>query len=150
MELSKWMVALMLLIGGLACSDDPPIRANYTPAECPACGTNSGTTSGTSDDDAPEELGEPLVSEPEPEPSTATPARDPKEPSRPATAAGLVNINDAAAAQLQSLPGVGPALAARIIEYRSQRSFERVEELMRVRGIGPAKFAKMRAMVVVQ
>ena len=65
--------------------------------------------------------------------------------------AAMVNLNTATSAQLRSLPGVGAALADRIIEYRrSHGPFERVEQLDNVRGIGPATMARIRAMVYVQ
>ncbi|TYZ30718.1 ComEA family DNA-binding protein [Selenomonas caprae] len=58
---------------------------------------------------------------------------------------GCVNINTADEKELDSLPGVGPAMAKRIIEYReTQGSFERIEDIKKVRGIGEAKFAKMK------
>lgn len=64
---------------------------------------------------------------------------------------GTVNINTADSETLQRLPGVGPATAERIIEYRAQKGrFTAPEELMEVRGIGPKKFAKMKALVRVQ
>jgi competence protein ComEA len=66
-------------------------------------------------------------------------------------AAAMVNLNTATSAQLRSLPGVGAALAERIIEYRrSHGPFERVEQLDNVRGIGPATMARIRAMVYVE
>ena len=66
--------------------------------------------------------------------SSATPAAPP-----------MVNINTAAAAELQTLPGVGPATAARIIEYREKNGlFKKLEELMNVRGMGEKTFLKLR------
>jgi len=65
-------------------------------------------------------------------------------------AAAPVNLNTATAAQLEMLPGVGPALAQRIVEYRQQSGgFKKVEELMNVRGIGEASFLKLKALVTV-
>ncbi len=62
---------------------------------------------------------------------------------------GVVNINTASAEQLQLLPRVGPALAERIIEFReSNGPFQRVEELVAVRGIGEKSLAKLRPYVV--
>lgn len=63
--------------------------------------------------------------------------------------AGRVRINSASASELQSLPGVGPALAQRIIAERSRGRFASVEDLLRVSGIGKAKLEKMRAYVEV-
>lgn len=56
-----------------------------------------------------------------------------------------ININTATVGQLESLTGVGPATAKAIISYRSSKgSFTKVEDLLNVPGIGPAKLAAMR------
>lgn len=63
---------------------------------------------------------------------------------------GLVNINTADSAELQTLPGVGEATAQAIIEDReSNGPFESAEDLMRVSGIGEKKFAKLEGMICV-
>jgi competence protein ComEA len=62
----------------------------------------------------------------------------------------IVNINTATASQLESLTGVGPATARAIIAYRTSKgSFNKVEDLLNVPGIGPAKLAAMRSEVSV-
>jgi competence protein ComEA len=59
--------------------------------------------------------------------------------------AGKVNINSASVDQLEALPGVGPRLAARIVEYRQKAgSFRSVQELMNVKGIGEKNLAKLQ------
>ena len=59
-----------------------------------------------------------------------------------------VALNTATLAQLDSLPGVGPVLAARILTWRTRhRGFSDVHELQEVPGIGPSKFAKLRPRV---
>lgn len=64
--------------------------------------------------------------------------------------AGKVNINTASAEQLESLPGVGPKLAARIVEHRQKSgAFKNAEELINVRGIGEKSFAKLQPYVSV-
>lgn len=60
-----------------------------------------------------------------------------------------VRINSASAGELQQLPGVGPALAQRIVETRNSGRFTSVEDLLRVPGIGKAKLAKLRNYVEV-
>lgn len=62
---------------------------------------------------------------------------------------GVVNIQTATAEQLQLLPGVGPSKAQAIVEYRERRAFRRVEDIMRVRGIGRATFRRLRPMLTV-
>ena len=63
---------------------------------------------------------------------------------------GRVPINTADAGALEGLPGVGPVLAARIVEYRDRNGpFTVVEDLLDVPGIGEAKLAALREMVLV-
>jgi DNA uptake protein ComE-like DNA-binding protein len=61
--------------------------------------------------------------------------------STPAQESRLVNINSATQAQLETVPGIGPALAGRIIAGRPYRS---VDELVRISGIGERTLASMR------
>jgi competence protein ComEA len=64
---------------------------------------------------------------------------------------GTVNINTADIPTLERLPGIGPAMAARIINERAAVGrFRKPSDLFEVRGIGPKKFAKMEPFVVVQ
>ena len=60
-----------------------------------------------------------------------------------------VRINSASAGELQQLPGIGPALAQRIVETRSSGRFTSADDLLRVPGIGKAKLAKLRDYVEV-
>ncbi len=61
-----------------------------------------------------------------------------------------LDLNRASPNELEALPGVGPATAAAIVEYRNSHGpFTSVDELSRVRGIGPAKLEQVRALVVV-
>jgi competence protein ComEA len=63
-------------------------------------------------------------------------------------ATAVVDLNAATAEQLDALPGVGPATANAIVEYRTKRGrFNRVDELLDVPGIGPAKLASIRSKV---
>ena len=58
---------------------------------------------------------------------------------------GMVNINTADEKELDKLPGIGPAMAKRIIEYRTENgAFQSPEEIKRVKGIGDAKYEKMK------
>lgn len=63
---------------------------------------------------------------------------------------GLVNLNTASAAELETLPGIGPALAGRIIDHRAAIGrFRSVDELDDVSGIGPATLQRLRPLVTV-
>lgn len=63
---------------------------------------------------------------------------------------GPVNLNTATADQLDALPGVGPATAAAIIEWRTRHGpFKRVDDLVQVPGIGPSKLGQLRSRVAV-
>lgn len=68
----------------------------------------------------------------------------------PAVAGGPLNLNTATVAQLEELPGVGPVLAQRIVDYRDEHSgFRSVDELRNVSGIGEATFAELEPRVTV-
>ena len=63
----------------------------------------------------------------------------------------LINLNTATPAELRSLPGIGPALAKRIIEFREKRhGFKRVEELLAIPGISEKKWKAIRDKVEVK
>ena len=67
-----------------------------------------------------------------------------------ATATAPVNLNTATVDQLATIPGVGPKMAERIIDYRQKNGgFKKVEDLMNVIGIGEKNFLKMRPLVTV-
>lgn len=62
----------------------------------------------------------------------------------------LININTASASQLEALPGIGPVLARRIVEYRETRGrFESPEELVQVDGIGDVRFGKIQGLITI-
>jgi competence protein ComEA len=83
-----------------------------------------------------------------PLPATSTPSS--QGAGRSSTLA-VININTADAAALETLPGIGPTFAARIIDYREQNGpFSSVEDLIQVKGIGPATLDKMRDLLVVR
>ncbi|MBU6255161.1 MAG: ComEA family DNA-binding protein [Actinomycetales bacterium] len=64
------------------------------------------------------------------------------------TPSGPININRATARQLDALDGIGPVIAARIVEYRKiNGSFLSVDDLQKVTGIGAAKFAQIKSKV---
>ncbi len=55
-----------------------------------------------------------------------------------------VNLNTASAEELQSIKGIGASTAAKIIEYRKTDTFDTIDEVMNVKGIGEKKFAKIK------
>jgi competence protein ComEA len=61
---------------------------------------------------------------------------------------GVVNLNDASAEQLERLPGIGPSRARAILELRARlKRFTRIEDVLRVKGIGRATFRKLRPLL---
>lgn len=116
-----------------------PIRAS---AQAPAHGAA-----------APAPIQQPPVTPPAalswaPAPTSAPPAEPPR-------AAGalrkLINVNTAGQGELELLPGIGPALAKRIIEHRAAKGpFRRVDDLDAVKGIGPKILERLRPQVTVE
>ncbi len=61
----------------------------------------------------------------------------------------LIDINTATAAELEELPDIGEVLAGRIVAYREENGpFTRTDQLMAVRGIGPATYEGLRSLVI--
>lgn len=80
----------------------------------------------------------------------AEPSPSPPSPRRLAQTARL-NVNTASAAELELLPGIGPALAGRIVEDRQANgAFGSVDDLDRVKGIGPKTLDRIRDLVCVE
>jgi competence protein ComEA len=69
----------------------------------------------------------------------------PAKSSKPAASTQVVNVNTASAADFEALPGIGPKLAARIVDYRQKNGpFKKIEELMNVQGLGEKNFLKLK------
>jgi len=62
----------------------------------------------------------------------------------------LLNINTATATELEALPGIGPTLAQRIVDYRTQHGpLQSIEDIMNVIGIGPSIFDQIQILITV-
>jgi competence protein ComEA len=73
-----------------------------------------------------------------------------QETKAPAASQAPLNLNAATSADLEKLPGVGPAMATRILEYRQKSGgFKKVEELMNIQGIGERNFLRLKPLVTV-
>lgn len=79
-------------------------------------------------------------------PQSTAQAQTTQAPAQPAP----VNLNTATKADLEKLPGIGPSMAQRILDYRQKNgSFKKVEELMNIQGIGEKSFLKLKALITV-
>lgn len=58
-----------------------------------------------------------------------------------------ISINSATEKELQTLTGIGPSMAQRIIAYRSQQPFQTIEDIMKVKGIKEKLFAKIKGQI---
>lgn len=82
--------------------------------------------------------------------SGAAPGGFPPVGAAPASGSALINLNTADSATLQQLPGIGPAIAGRIINWRAANgAFRSVSELQEVKGIGPAIMGNINGLVTV-
>ena len=109
----------------------PEAPAASTVAAAPAQAPAAQPATTNTPDSTPDETESTTPDRSEQSPAPTTTNRD-------GSAARTINVNTATPAQLELLPGIGPALASRIIESRrSQGPFRRLDDLQRVRGIGP-------------
>jgi competence protein ComEA len=157
-ECAAVLVASGALVAGLAVRqvqvhDAPPVAALYAEADARFSALDRAASAATPPDTAlPPPSPAVLPGEPAlrlDEAATATASAPPTGPVADAPrragrtrqadpAPGSIALNTAGAGELERLPRIGPALAARIVEYRRQHGpFRRVEELENVRGIGP-------------
>ncbi|HND47602.1 MAG TPA: ComEA family DNA-binding protein, partial [Anaerolineales bacterium] len=60
----------------------------------------------------------------------------------------LININTASVEELDSLPGIGPTIAQRIIDYRDENGpFQTIEDILNVSGVGPSTFDQIKDLI---
>jgi len=75
---------------------------------------------------------------------------DPAATEAPVVSTELININFASQAELESLPGIGPTTAQKIIQYREQNgSFLTIEDIINVPGIGPGTYERIKDLITV-
>ena len=97
---------------------------------------------------APEPVAEPVVeASPAPIPMVDEPAPEVQKVAAPVV---LVDVNRATLSELTGLPGIGPRLAQRVIDYRrANGQFKKIDDLLFVKGIGRKKLDRMRDLVTV-
>ena len=74
------------------------------------------------------------------------PAQAPEQGSEPAR----INLNTATQAQLETLPGVGPSTAKKIMDYRARRPFTRTSQLRHIKGIGAKTYRRLAPLVTTE
>lgn len=156
-----YLLCVFVLVG---CQPQPTV-VEYIPADCERspeawmAGLDAPQhEQATEDSSRPAKPPKPTKAQedPQPKPEPTTTALKPKALTDTAEAApseaapALLDLNQASAAQLEQLPGIGPALAGRIVEYRQRRPFRSVSQLRYVKGIGPSKYSALHKLVTTQ
>lgn len=169
------MSLLLLLLLASACSDPMPMYASYKPASNEASGriwfpaspqprspeavegapkprSSAHPASHHKHDTANTEVPKPEASSAPPK--LASPRAKPPTPTLKQEDTGKqedarIDLNHATQAELETLPGVGPATAKKIIAYRERRPFKRTAQLQNVRGIGSKTYRKLAPLVTV-
>ena len=66
------------------------------------------------------------------------------------TSSSVININTASESELEQLPGIGPSISSRIVEYRNKNGkFKSIEDIKNVTGVGDSKFEKIKDLIMV-
>ena len=67
------------------------------------------------------------------------------------TSSSVININTASESELEQLPGIGPSISSRIIEYRNKNGkFKSIEDIKNVTGVGDSKFEKIKDLIKIK
>lgn len=138
--------AVVGLAWAIASGRTPPDRS--PPSVAPAVARPPGRVEPA---EPPKAAAAPIVEPAPAEPVAAEPERPPESAAtRPAPGPLIININTAGAAELELLPGIGPALAKRIIDHRAKHGrFRRIDDLDAVSGIGPKTMERLRPLIKV-
>jgi competence protein ComEA len=84
-------------------------------------------------------------------PSVDAPSKGDTSPLGDVPSPGIINLNLATLDELETLPGIGPTLGQRIIDYRQANGpFANTEDLMEISGIGPGKYEQIKDLVSIQ
>ena len=133
---------LLLIFANAGCSESLATEAIYRPADCaevvnlvPKIAKSNPGEINKKTKGVPAKAEKPTITKTPPKPNPDEKSKDEND---------KVNVNDATSAQLETLPGIGPALAKRILDYRAKRKFKRLRDIRRVKGIGQAKFKKLK------
>jgi len=141
---AKWLAAVVLgaaAIGGLGWSIWTQSSAGAASSRQPA-GVKSAERAGAT------VAGSAASTSAAPASATDTKKQGPLASTAGPTLSSVINLNTASEEQLQLLPGIGPSLARRIIEHREKFGrFGSVDELDRVKGIGPKIIERVRSLV---
>ncbi len=160
------MMGLLWCASAMGCFDPMPVYASFEPVEATSAEASAAEVPQQRGEDRPEQqeaLGEqqpakPLLAEkttPQEKEVVATPDveasgdEEGREEEGEDPCAGKVELNTASEAELETLPRVGPAIAARIVAYRARRAFRRPSHIQRVKGIGPKTYQRMAEQICV-
>jgi competence protein ComEA len=157
-QLARWGCALLcaLTIAQGGASAQPIAQAEPTRSSAPPDHAHSTVRPDTPRAPAPPDKAHPTpptpsAHAPPPTPNAHATPPTPSAHAPPPSAPGVVNINTASSAELERLPGIGPAKARAILELRARLTrFARIEDLLRVKGIGRATFRKLRPYLALQ
>ncbi len=136
---------LFLIFAGAGCNESVATEAVYRPSDCadtvslvPEIAKSNPAESMKKTKGKPSKVKKMTI-----DPKKAPPKK-PKETETSKGENNKINLNEATLTQLESLPGIGPSLAKRIDAYRAKRKFKRLRDIRRVKGIGYAKYNKLK------